>query len=67
MWLRTQRILTVFVENRLKELNATKYLEVRYLPTSDNPADIGSRGCSFHELLKGKWFKGPDWLIADES
>ena len=67
MWLRTQRILTVFVENRLKELKATKDLEFRYVPTSDNPADIGSRGCSFQELLSGKWFKAPDWLIADES
>ena len=43
MWLRTQRILTVFVENRLNELKATKDLEFRYVPTSDNPADIGSR------------------------
>ena len=67
IWLRTQRIRTVFVENRRKELKARKDLEFRYVLTSENAADIGSRACSFHELLSGKWFKGPEWLIADES
>ena len=28
---------------------------------------MGSRGCSFQDLLRGKWLKGPDRLIADES
>ena len=33
----------------------------RYISTSENPADIGSRGCTANKL-GALWWKGPKWL-----
>lgn len=34
----------------------------RYVPTEDNPANIGSRGSTFEELHNSIWWSGPPWL-----
>ncbi|XP_075157883.1 uncharacterized protein LOC142231149 [Haematobia irritans] len=53
-----------FVANKVSEIlenvgNATW----RHVPTSDNPADIGTRGCTASELSSNwLWWHGPKWL-----
>ena len=34
----------------------------QYIPTHENPADIGTRPISVQDLLKSMWFTGPDFL-----
>ena len=34
--------------------------------TTDNPADIGSRGCSGNKVST-RWFSGPKWLSYQEK
>ena len=63
-WLSTKRQLKVFVQNRktaiLKLSELSNWAHVR---SSDNPADILSRGCTAKELERSElWKKGPTWL-----
>eukprot|EP00794_Sanderia_malayensis_P017102 gene17102-18824_t len=52
------------VSNRVKKINEKKYTW-RYVPTEDNPADIGNRGGS-NLQANNKWMKGPTWLGTPE-
>ncbi|XP_075151664.1 uncharacterized protein LOC142225706 [Haematobia irritans] len=53
-----------FVANKISEIldnigNATW----RHVPTSENPADLGTRGCTASELSTNSlWWYGPEWL-----
>ncbi|XP_075157832.1 uncharacterized protein LOC142231099 [Haematobia irritans] len=53
-----------FVANKVSEIldnigNATW----RHVPTNENPADIGTRGCTASELKANSlWWNGPKWL-----
>ena len=66
-WLKSTKVLSVFVENRVKEIKESNNLLFRYIPTDQNPADIGSRGCSCLELKQSFWWEGPDWLKLPEN
>ena len=33
----------------------------KYVPTKQNPADLGSRGCDIGKLRQN-WWEGPSWL-----
>ena len=33
----------------------------KYVPTKQNPADLGSRGCDVGKLRQN-WWEGPAWL-----
>ncbi|XP_055922514.1 uncharacterized protein LOC129953385 [Eupeodes corollae] len=60
--------LNTFVGNRVAEIqDTTKEVVWKHVPTSDNPADIVSRGCTAEELKSSIWFRGPDFLIEDEE
>eukprot|EP00794_Sanderia_malayensis_P001102 gene1102-447_t len=48
----------------VKKINEKKYTW-RYVPTEDNPADIGCRGGS-NLQANNKWMKGPTWLGTPE-
>lgn len=62
-WLKSSVKQEIFVENRLKEIRSTKNLICHYVSTEENPADIGSRGCTVKELkTSNKWWHGPSWL-----
>ena len=40
----------------------------KYVPTSDNPADLVSRGASVEELIhQSRWFSDPKFLWKEES
>ncbi|XP_075157820.1 uncharacterized protein LOC142231087 [Haematobia irritans] len=54
-----------FVANKITEIldnigNATW----RHVPTNENPADLGTRGCTASELSTNSlWWHGPEWLF----
>ncbi|VDO62768.1 unnamed protein product [Haemonchus placei] len=68
-WANTDKIVPVFVRNRVKTIQSvTSDVIMRYVPTKDNPADIGSRGATLTELqATDKWWNGPDFLMRDET
>ncbi|XP_075150700.1 uncharacterized protein LOC142224800 [Haematobia irritans] len=40
----------------------------RYVPTQDNPGDLGTRGCRPQDLTPNSlWFNGPKWLTQPHS
>ncbi|XP_049869025.1 uncharacterized protein LOC126368869 [Pectinophora gossypiella] len=68
-WLRTTRRTKTFVANRvgtIKEL--TDPYSWRYVPTSQNPADLVSRGVDPREIANSvMWWQGPSFLQQEES
>lgn len=66
-WIYTEKPLSVFVGNRVKEIKRHEHIQFLYVPTDENPADVASRGCSAETLLENKtWWKGPSWLTKSE-
>ena len=60
-WLKQKQGYKQFVSNRVQKINQKAYIEWRHVPTQENPADIGSRGCKGTDL-KESWTSGPSWL-----
>ncbi|KRX25565.1 hypothetical protein T07_5107 [Trichinella nelsoni] len=66
-----------FVSNRLREINETlqscrfkdRHVEVRYVPSKENPADLISRGMDATGLIKrfDFWTAGPKFLKREEE
>ncbi|XP_050551821.1 uncharacterized protein LOC118281518 [Spodoptera frugiperda] len=68
-WLHTSfRSLKTFVANRTAEiLESSDVSSWRYVPTSENPADLVSRGVYPEELKdRSLWWSGPEFLLQDE-
>ena len=42
------------------------YITWQHVPTNDNPADIGNRGCLVSHI-DPKWLKGPSWLATKQN
>jgi hypothetical protein len=58
-----------FVANRVSYIQSSlPSLRWRYVPSSDNPADVASRGTK-PELLRDSplWWQGPPWLSQSEG
>lgn len=56
-----------FVSNRIQKIHlSSSPQQWRYVSTTDNPADIASRGSSASEILTSSWFKGPRFLWEKE-
>ncbi|XP_074624430.1 uncharacterized protein LOC141882385 [Acropora palmata] len=67
-WIMSKKPLTTFVRNRVKEITETKDISFRYVITSQNPADLASRGVSAQDLNKCElWWRGPKWLQDSEK
>ncbi len=49
-----------FVRNRVRQIREKSYIKWRHVGTKENPADIGSRGCSGDHVPE-EWFNGPAW------
>ncbi len=66
-WLKQEKLLPQFVSNQVKEINQLKNITFRYVPSKENPADIGSRGSTFQQLQESLWWTGPPWLNQEEE
>lgn len=67
-WMKTSKILSFFVTNRLAEIKQAKAIEMQYLPTKDNAGDLVARSRTLQELvLSQRWWKGPEWFYSSEN
>ncbi|CAB4024990.1 Hypothetical predicted protein [Paramuricea clavata] len=62
-WIRGMGEYRQFVANRLIKIQAHSNIEWYHVPTSENPADLGSRGGQPTE----KWLNGPTWLESQSE
>ena len=63
-WIRGPGEYKQFVANLVEKINSHGGVTWRYVPTEDNPADLGSRG----GRVNGShlWWDGPEWLATPE-
>ncbi|XP_076765007.1 uncharacterized protein LOC143432076 [Xylocopa sonorina] len=69
-WIRTSpHLLKTFVANRVSEIQSrTDTADWRHISTSENPADLISRGQQPQEFIQPSiWQFGPTWLSREES
>ena len=60
-WLKDKGRYKVFVTNRVSKILKREFIAWKYVPTKQNPTDIGSRGSPVRKVLE-LWWKGPTWL-----
>ena len=65
-WVRGKGNYKQFVSNKVKEIKKKSYIQWRYVPTEENPADVASRGCS-SQNIPTDWWSGPKWLQDQNS
>lgn len=58
-----------FVANRIASIQSNSSVTAwRHVPTTDNPADLITRGMSAAEIVNNKfWLNGPEWLKYPEE
>ena len=62
-WINSEKDLTVFVRNRVKEIKGHDDIVFGFVPSHENPADIASRGTTVQNLRENRlWWYGPKWL-----
>ena len=61
-WVTTPKPLSVFVTNRIKEIKFCEGVKFAHVASTDNPADIATRGKSPTELNSSIWWNGPTWM-----
>uniref|UniRef100_A0A914EM08 Uncharacterized protein n=1 Tax=Acrobeloides nanus TaxID=290746 RepID=A0A914EM08_9BILA len=62
-WLCSGKKLKKFVQNRVYEVKKVKNLSYRYVNTSENPADLATRGVEPNDIvLNEKWWHAPPFL-----
>ena len=67
-WLKSDKPLPTFVNNRVKQIRKLEDVEFHHVRTNDNPADIATRGLRGCEIGENKmWWHGPEWLKQDHS
>ncbi|XP_053395705.1 uncharacterized protein LOC128555912 [Mercenaria mercenaria] len=63
-WITSQNKLSVFVKNRVTEIKEHSNVNLSYIPTKENPADVASRGTTLEKLKSNTtWWYGPKWLL----
>ena len=69
-WITSDRDMKdVYIANRVAEIKTLinhHHVNVRYVPTKDNPRDHLSRGCTSKQLKSSNWLLGPSWLLTRE-
>ena len=67
-WINSKKALGTFVENRVKEIKQDKDFKMHYISTTENPADIASRGMRSHELKDNRlWWLRTKWLTQSNQ
>ena len=68
-WLHSRKSLKQFIQNRVKEINQLYPTSTwHYCPTSDNPADLLTRGITANHLRSSTiWQHGPAWLTSESQ
>ena len=67
-WLKSNKPLPLFVENRVKEIQKETDITFCYVPSDQNPADLPTRGSSVSEISEAQlWWHGPTWLKYSEN
>ena len=66
-WLKTSKPLSVFVANRVKEIKSLEGVKFAHVISTDNPADMATRGKSPEELSSSIWWNGPIWLTKSNQ
>lgn len=63
-WIQNKNNKEKFIRTRVNDINEMiPEAEWRYVKSSENPADVASRGTSPEKLLQHKlWLQGPTWL-----
>ena len=66
-WLRTNKPLSLFVDNRMKEIQRQGDL-FYYVPSGENPADFPTRELTVPEIEQSRlWWNGPEWLMSSRD
>ncbi|KAI5732054.1 hypothetical protein M8J77_020456 [Diaphorina citri] len=65
-WIRSDRLLPPFVARRIAEIKRASHIQVRYVPTNLNPADVATRVLASDKLVT-LWTAGPDFLVLPEG
>ncbi|XP_061717738.1 uncharacterized protein LOC133525496 [Cydia pomonella] len=63
-WCSTEKLLPLFVARRVEEIRRIANLQVKYVPTQLNPADIATRPNASSDDMK-VWLNGPGFLEQD--
>ncbi|XP_022168208.1 uncharacterized protein LOC111032244 [Myzus persicae] len=68
-WICSNSLFQVYVSNRLARIHdLTKPHQWFYVPTSDNPADLITRGVDASSISHSKlWWHGPEWLSQEST
>ena len=70
-WTQNAKGQSVYVLNRVEEIQrliTTHHIQLMYVPTRDNPADLTSRGTSSATLAASSlWRHGPAWLKTPDE
>ena len=67
-WIKGEGNYKQFVNNRVKKIRSKEFITWKHVPGEQNPADVGSRGCSATKLQQQEiWWKGPLWLIHKDQ
>ncbi|XP_047122977.1 uncharacterized protein LOC124806269 [Hydra vulgaris] len=65
-WLKERASWSQFVRNRVQQILLNVEVKWLYVPTKENPGDLGTRGVS-PEKFSSFWFNGPIWLSYKEN
>ena len=65
-WIKGKGQYKQFVNNRVKAIQKKSFIEWKHVPSGENPADIGSRGCEANKIPT-RWFEGPKWLLNKDT
>ena len=68
-WIQSTKSLPQFVTHRISEIKLTSPGATwQYCPTSDNPADLLTRGLTMQQFIdSAQWLQGPRWLLEHDK
>ena len=58
-------VWSTFVQNKSQAVRKNGSMKWHYIPTKENPSDIGSREVHL-DKLSSNCFKGPEWIASEE-